>query len=79
MVELYLYSPICLHGIVLNCTIKYRENFTKPTLLSSGVNRRKTTVRKTSPSQDLNPDVGTVAIYYTVCKIMNLDRWKILH
>jgi hypothetical protein len=27
-VELYLHSPICLHGIVLNYMIKYRDHFT---------------------------------------------------
>jgi hypothetical protein len=26
MVELYLHSPIFLHGIVLNCAIKYIDN-----------------------------------------------------
>jgi hypothetical protein len=28
MVELYLHSPICVHDIVLNYIIKYRDNFT---------------------------------------------------
>jgi hypothetical protein len=28
MVELYLHSPMCLHGIVLSYIIKYRDNFT---------------------------------------------------
>jgi hypothetical protein len=27
MVELYLHSPMCLHGVVLNYTIRYRNNF----------------------------------------------------
>jgi hypothetical protein len=27
MVELYLHSPICLHGIMRNYIIKYRDNF----------------------------------------------------
>jgi hypothetical protein len=29
MVELYLQSSICLHSIVLNYIIKYRDNFNK--------------------------------------------------
>jgi hypothetical protein len=28
MVELYFYSPICLHGVVVNYISKYRDNFT---------------------------------------------------
>jgi hypothetical protein len=27
MAELYRYSPVCLHTIVLNYVIKYRDNF----------------------------------------------------
>jgi hypothetical protein len=30
MVELYLHFPICLHWVVLNSIIKYRDNFTVP-------------------------------------------------
>jgi hypothetical protein len=28
MVEPYLYSPVCLHGVVVNYTVKYTDNFT---------------------------------------------------
>jgi hypothetical protein len=28
IVKLYLHSAICVHGTVLNCIIKYRDNFT---------------------------------------------------
>jgi hypothetical protein len=34
-VELYLHSPICLHGIVLNNIIKYKDHFTFSLALSS--------------------------------------------
>jgi hypothetical protein len=43
MVELYLHSPICFPGIVLNCTInKYRDNFTFCLLNATDGLRRKT-------------------------------------
>jgi hypothetical protein len=28
ILELYLHSPVCFHGIVVNCIIKYRDNLT---------------------------------------------------
>jgi hypothetical protein len=30
MMELYLHSPMCVHGLVLNYLIKYWGNFTSP-------------------------------------------------
>jgi hypothetical protein len=36
MVVLYFHSPLCLHSIVLNNIIKYRDNFTF-TMVDSGI------------------------------------------
>jgi hypothetical protein len=35
MVELYLHSPMCIHGILLNYVIEYRDNFTSLCIYNS--------------------------------------------
>jgi hypothetical protein len=35
ILELYPHSLTCLHGIVLNFTVKYRDKFTPPFLFTS--------------------------------------------
>jgi hypothetical protein len=35
MMELYLHSPMCIHGLMLNYIIKYWGNFTYPHVVAN--------------------------------------------